>query len=148
MAAFIYELRTVMDMLGFGGRNRRGRANRRVVVERQKNGRDELARTIFEGTRIPMALVSKKGRLLIANAAFSKFVMGVAVDVEGLDVQATPLAGVWDSFERDLEKACAGESVRRILEIEVDTQMRRLLMWLDPSTTEDQALFGVHPLDS
>ena len=148
MAAFIYELRTVMDMLGFGQRGRGRSRNRRVVIERAENKRDELARTVFDAARIPMALISKAGRIIVANAAFAKFVMGVAVNVEGLDVQATPLANAWETFERDLAKACGGESVRRILEIEVQQQMRRLLMWLDPGSSEDQALFGVHTLDS
>src|SRR5205823_7187466 len=46
MAAFIYELRTVMDMLGFGRRRAAG-PTRRVVIEQKVDPsvkRDELAR--------------------------------------------------------------------------------------------------------
>ena len=147
MAAFIYELRTVMDMLGFG-RRKRGNA-KRVVIERQENKRDELARTVFDSSRIPMALINRSGQVVVANAAFARFVMGVTVDVEGLDIGATPLANAWETFEKDLARASHGESVRRILEVDVgESQVRRLLMWLDPGPTEDNALFGVHPLDS
>src|SRR5690606_1266009 len=54
IAAFLYELRTVMDMLGYG--RRRGGA-RRVVVERPANQRDEAARALFDACRVPMALL-------------------------------------------------------------------------------------------
>ncbi len=48
MAAFIYELRTVMDMLGFG-RHRKGGPSKRVVIEQKvENTRDPLARLAFD----------------------------------------------------------------------------------------------------
>ena len=148
MAAFIYELRTTMDMLGFGRRGKRG-ASRRVVIERTENKRDELARAVLDVSRIPHALISADGTILLANAAFAKFIMGVAVDVEGLRVQATPLASVWPTFDSDLSRACSGHSIKRMLEVDVSpAEVRRLLMWLDPGVEENQALFGVHPLDA
>jgi hypothetical protein len=150
MAAFIYELRTVMDMLGFGKRGKRGGGGpRRVVIERSKNERDELVRTVFEGCRLPLALVTHAGLIVVANPSFAKFVMGVAVDIEGLTVQSTPLAQCWTTFETDLAKATAGSSVRRVLEMDVDGtghEVRRLLMWLDPSGGEHLVL-GVQPLE-
>lgn len=149
MAAFIYELRTMMDMLGFGRRGKRGGASRRVVIERTENKRDELSRAVFDASRIPHALISADGTILLANASFAKFVMGVAVAVEGLRIQATPLASVWPTFEGDLARACVGQSIKRMLEVDVSpTEVRRLLMWLDPGLEERQALFGVHPLDA
>jgi hypothetical protein len=150
MAAFIYELRTVMDMLGYGKRGKRGGGGpRRVVIERSKNERDELVRTVFEGCRLPLALVTTTGLIVVANPAFAKFVMGVAVDVEGLTVQSTPLAQCWTTFEADLAKATGGSSVRRVLEMEIDgsgREVRRLLMWLDPGHGEHMVL-GVQPLE-
>jgi tRNA A-37 threonylcarbamoyl transferase component Bud32 len=146
MAAFIYELRTVMDMLGIGRRGKRG-SRRRVVIERSKNERDELVRAVFEGCRLPLALVAGNGLIQVANPAFAKFVMGVAVDVEGLTVQSTPLAGCWATFEADLARALGGHSVRRILEMEIEGgEVRRLLMWLDPGS-DDHAILGVQPVD-
>jgi tRNA A-37 threonylcarbamoyl transferase component Bud32 len=150
MAAFIYELRTVMDMLGFGKRGKRGAGGpRRVVIERSKNERDELVRTVFEGCRLPLALITTSGLIVVANPSFAKFVMGVAVDIEGLTVQSTPLAQCWLTFETDLAKATSGSSVRRVLEMDVDgtgREVRRLLMWLDPSAGEHLVL-GVQPLE-
>ena len=144
MAAFIYELRTVIDMLGFG---RRKRGSRKIVIERSENKRDELARAVFDASRLPLALLKSSGAIAVANVAFAKFVMGVAVDVEGLCVQATPLASAWETFERDLSYACSGHPVRRIVEVDVGpSEVKRLLIWLDPGFTEDHVIFGVHPL--
>ncbi len=147
MAAFIYELRTVMDMLGFGRRGRRGGPGKRVVIERSKNERDALISRAFETCRLPLAMVTAQGLVLVANSSFARFVMGVSVEVEGLTVQSTPLAGAWDAFESDLAKAVAGNPVRRILEIDVEGRPRqRLLMWLDPSG-DGSVLLGVQPID-
>jgi tRNA A-37 threonylcarbamoyl transferase component Bud32 len=148
MAAFIYELRTVMDMLGFGRRARRG-GPRRVVIERTKNERDEMVRLLFEGCRLPLALIGATGLIVVANPAFARFVMGVDVEVEGLPVQSTPLVGAWDAFEDDLARAVGGQGVRRILEVDVPGgEVRRLLMWLDPGAPGgDYAVLGVQPLD-
>ena len=116
MAAFIYELKTVMDMLGFGRRRGQGGPSRRVVIEQQKpeNKRDELARTAFDGCRLPLALLTPQGVIVAANPAFAKFVMGVSVEVEGLPVKSTPLASAWSTVEQDLAKTLAGSPVRRI----------------------------------
>ena len=145
MAAFIYELRTVMDMLGFGHRRRGG--GKRVVIERSKNERDALAARIVDGCRLPLALVSKDGLILVANPACARFVMGVVVEIEGLPLTSTPLAGVWKSLEADLAKAVAAAPVRRILEIDTPAGApQRLLVWLDPCG--DGVLFGVQPLET
>jgi hypothetical protein len=147
MAAFIYELRTVMDMLGFGRRGRRGGQGKRVVIERSKNERDALVARAFDTCRLPLALVTPAGLVLVANAAFGRFVMGVAVEVEGLTVQSTPLASAWEAFEADLAKAVGGSPVRRILEIDVEGRPRqRLLMWLDPAG-DGSVLLGVQPIE-
>jgi eukaryotic-like serine/threonine-protein kinase len=146
MAAFLYELRTVMDMLGFNRRARRG-GPRRVVIERTKNERDEMIRTAFEKCRLPLAMVAPSGLIVVANPAFARFVMGVEVEVEGLTVQSTPLVSAWDAFETDLARAIAGKGVRRILEVDLPSgDVRRLLMWLDPGGN-DHAILGVQPLD-
>lgn len=143
IAAFLYELRTVMDMLGYG---RRRSGARRVV--RPPNQRDETARALFDACRVPMALLDRAGTILVANPAFAQFVMGVAVDIEGRTVAGTPLARVWSTFAADLERACSGTSLRRTVQIQLDSgEIRRLLLWLDPGLNGDQAIFGVHSLD-
>ena len=45
--------------------------------------------------------------------------MGVAVAVEGLPVRSTPLATAWANLESDITRTLQGESIRRLLEIDV-----------------------------
>jgi len=146
MAAFIYELRTVMDMLGFGRRGKQG-PSKRVVIERTDNARDVLGRIAFDGCRLPLALLTLQGAIVVANPAFAKFVMGVGVGVEGIPVRSTPLANAWPSCDQDLARTIAGHPIRRILEIDVSPgEVRRLLLWLDVISHE-HVLLGVQPLE-
>jgi eukaryotic-like serine/threonine-protein kinase len=148
MAAFIYELKTVMDMLGIGKKRAAGGAPRRVVIEQKSdNRRDEIARTAFDACRLPLAMLTPTGVIVVANPAFAKFVMGVSVEVEGLPVKSTPLASAWSTCEQDLARTIAGSPVRRIIEIDVsDRETRRLLLWLD-AVSKDNVLLGVQPLE-
>ncbi|HZJ66307.1 MAG TPA: serine/threonine-protein kinase [Kofleriaceae bacterium] len=147
MAAFIYELRTVMDMMGFGRRGRQGPAKRVVIEQRAPDARDELARVAFDACRLPLALLTPEGMIVRANPAFARFVMGASVEVEGLPVQSTPLATAWSSAEADLARTLAGSPVRRIIEIDVAAgESRRLLLWLD-AVSEDNIVLGVQPLE-
>ncbi len=151
MAAFIYELRTVIDMLGYGRRRQAVGPSRKVLVEQpakeQKSPRDELARMAFDGCRLPLALLTPHGVIVSANPAFAKFVMGVAVEVEGLPVKSTALANAWSSAEQDIARTLAGSPIRRIIEIDVSpTEVRRLLLWLD-AVSGEHVVLGVQPLE-
>jgi eukaryotic-like serine/threonine-protein kinase len=150
MAAFIYELKTVMDMLGFGRRRAAAGQARRVVIEQKSekpSKRDELARTAFDGCRLPLALLSPTGTIVAANPAFAKFVMGVSVEVEGLPVKSTAPASAWSTAEQDIARTLAGSPIRRIIEIDVSTaETRRLLLWLD-AVSQDHVVLGVQPLE-
>lgn len=146
MAAFIYELRTVIDMLGFGRRSRG--PSRRIVIERTSDAsRDVNARLAFDGCRLPLALVTADGIVLSANPAFARFVMGVTVEIEGMPVSGTPLAAAWTTSAGDITRTLTGQPVRRIIEIGVgEGELRRLLLWLDP-VSRDQVVLGVQPLE-
>jgi predicted Ser/Thr protein kinase len=149
MGAFIYELRAVMDMLGFGRRSRAAGPAKRVVIEQRAEGnkRDELARIAFDSCRLPLALLTPQGVIEAANPAFAKFVMGVNVEVENLPVRSTPLATAWQTCENDIARTLAGSPVRRIIEIDVaQGELRRLLLWLDAVSSEHVVL-GVQPLE-
>ncbi|MBL0217478.1 MAG: protein kinase [Myxococcales bacterium] len=149
MAAFLYEMRTVMDMMGISRRNRGGAA-KRVVIEQAPpppNRRDENARIAFDVCRLPLALLSVQGVIIAANPAFAKFVMGLQVEVEGLPVRSTALANAWNTAESDIQRTIAGNPIRRIIEIDLaDGEVRRLLLWLD-AVSREQVLLGVQPLD-
>jgi len=149
MAAFIYELKTVMDMMGIGKKRTAAGPARRVVIEQKsENRRDELARLSFDSCRLPLALLTPTGKILVANPAFAKFVMGVNVEVEGLPVKSTPLASAWSTCDSDLARTIAGNPVRRVIEIDVSSkETRRLLLWLD-AVSKEQVLLGVQPLEA
>jgi predicted Ser/Thr protein kinase len=147
MAAFIYELRTVMDMMGFGKHRKAGPPRRVVIEQRPESKRDEHARLAFDACRLPLALLTPSGVIVAANPAFAKFVMGVTVEVEGLTVKSTPLAGAWNTAEQDLARTVSGNPVRRIIEIDVsESEIRRLLLWLD-AVSRDYVMLGVQPLE-
>lgn len=149
MAAFLYEMRTVMDMMGIS-RRRGGGPAKRVVIEQAPppaNRRDENARVAFDACRLPLALLSNQGVIVAANPAFAKFVMGLQVEVEGLPVRSTALANAWNTAEQDIQRTIAGNPIRRIIEIDLaEGEVRRLLLWLD-AVSRDQVLLGVQPLD-
>jgi predicted Ser/Thr protein kinase len=147
MAAFIYELRTVMDMLGFGRVRKAGPAKRVVIEQKPASERDEQARLAYDACRLPLALVSPQGVILVANPAFAKFVMGVVVGVEGLPIKSTPLATAWATSDQDIARTIGGNPVRRIIEIDVtDGDTRRLLLWLD-AVSPEQVVLGVQPIE-
>jgi hypothetical protein len=152
MAAFIYELRTVMDMLGFGRKRAAGVQARKIVLDkpetpRPPSRRDELARTAFDGCRLPLALLTPQGLIATANPAFAKFVMGVTVEVEGLPVKSTALANAWSTCEQDIARTLSGSPIRRIIEIDVGPgETRRLLLWLD-AVSQESVVLGVQPLE-
>jgi len=94
-----------------------------------------------------MAMVSADGVIETANPAFATFVMGLAVEVEGLPVRSTALVNAWATAESDIERTLKGTPIRRVIEVDVaEGQVRRLLLWVDP-VSRDQVLLGVHPLD-
>jgi hypothetical protein len=133
--------------MGFGKHRKAGPARRVVIEQRPESKRDEHARLAFDSCRLPLALLTPTGVIVAANPAFAKFVMGVTVEVEGLPVKSTPLAGAWNTAEQDLARTVSGNPVRRIIEIDVsETEVRRLLLWLD-AVSRDYVVIGVQPLE-
>jgi hypothetical protein len=144
MAAFLYELRTVMDMIGGG----RGKSTARVVAGSAAKQRDRLARLGFDGCRLPLALLSHDGEILAGNPAFARFVLGVGASLEGVRVRETPLAAAWSHLEQDLATARGGGAVRRMVEVDVaGGSKRRLLLWIDVLEAE-RLLMGVQTVDA
>jgi hypothetical protein len=95
MAAFRYELNTVMDMLELGRRRRPHKID---------SGRDANLVAVFERSRMPQALVSFEGRIVQFNQAFADLV-GRADGLAGLHVSETALADAVPGFLRAV-RAC------------------------------------------
>ena len=147
MAAFLYELSAVMDMLGFGRRRSAKPRRPSSNIASTMASRDSLARVAFDACRLPLALVDAAGAVLVGNDAFARFV-GATGSLEGQDLAETALIGAWPHFPSELAMALMGTSARRVISVENDVgATRRLLLWIDAAGT-DRAVVGVQPLDS
>jgi PAS domain S-box-containing protein len=94
-AAFRYELNTVMDMLDMGRRRARGSG-----ALRGESTRDASVMQAFERSRVPQALLSVQGTVVIANEAFAKLLGYEDKTVEGVSVAETALAEYVPSLMR------------------------------------------------
>lgn len=126
MAAFLFELRTLMRELGL-----RERSRRHTTSEGER--REAVVKSTFQNCRLPLATIAEGGEIVAANSVFARFVYGMNFHVEGHFIQDTPLAAAWETLEEDLQKAFERSSVGRRVEIELGgAQPVRLQMWLEP----------------
>src|SRR5690606_33897285 len=105
MAAFIYELRTLMDMLGFGRRRRAGggAAARAAAAPRERRAR--AAAVGYDLSPLPMAGLNVDGQIVVANRAFSQFVSGdPALSLESTSIHGTGFAQVHPELSADLRQ--------------------------------------------
>ena len=115
MSAFLYELRTVMDMMGYPKPRSARRASavnsgpswsaQALVARPQAPGgpvpeaahRDNLGAQFVQATfdtfRLPIATIAADGTIVAANTAFSKFLVGMLVSLVGTNIHQTALAG-------------------------------------------------------
>ena len=115
VAAFLYELRTLMQMLGMDQGARR-RVNAETPRERRDHDhRAKAAAEIFSAVTLPMASCDAAGRVRAANQAFLSFV-GAAGDAGGLELQHSALPEVYPSLFTDLaEVAATRRSIKRVI---------------------------------
>jgi len=107
VAHFLYELRTLMNMLGVDmGRRRPSRDTARDIPRRARENRADAA-TIetFELAPIPLACVNPEGRVRVANRAFLEF-LGVAGQAAGIELGDSELCDFYPAFLDDLRR-CA-----------------------------------------
>jgi len=131
MAAFIYELRTLLDMLGFS-QKRRITAKVRAVVS-SANKRDYAGRLVFDISPIPMAGINVDGTVVIANRAFTKFLTGDGkATIEGENIFTSRMVEVHPGFSAELRKVhIDGASIKRSLHLcTSDGRDVHLLLWL------------------
>ena len=156
MPVFLGQLRTVMRKLGYleessqsaDQRTRKHTPPGLDVSAAHSIGdpqRLEIIRTTFDQFRLPIATLRRDGIIVAANAAFSRFLSGVIVRVEGSSFQETPLAKAWHTFEHDLAQACSGHAVGRLLELDLDSGTVCLQVWLEQSGMRDLVCLSLHP---
>jgi serine/threonine protein kinase len=155
MAAFIYELRTLMDMLGFG-RRRGGQARAASVATGPaavvvKDRRTEAAHAGFDLAPLPMSTFDVDGTIVAANRAFAQFLTGdPAAVVEGSGVAVQRLCDIHPGFAADLRAVHAqGMPVQRALRLRTqEGEPVNLMVWLVPGSHQaGDVLVTIHALD-
>jgi tRNA A-37 threonylcarbamoyl transferase component Bud32 len=132
MGAFLYELRTLMGMLGMG--------RRRAVTTARARGGDERAPAadLFAVAPVPQAGVDADGRIIVANRAFAKFVVGDAeLAIAGVSVAATRIVEVLPEIMAELRHVhISAQQSRRVVRL-ADGRGRPvdLVVWMVPGSS-------------
>jgi eukaryotic-like serine/threonine-protein kinase len=103
--AFMYELRTLMGMLGMeqgGAPRRRALAPDAARERREHDHRVKAGAELFGAVPLPMASCDIAGRVRAANPAFLEF-LGAAGDAGGLELRDSALPEVYPTLFEDLE---------------------------------------------
>jgi PAS domain-containing protein len=117
VAAFMYELRALMGMLGMeqGGTRRRALAPDATRERREHDHRVKAGAEVFGSVPIPMASCDPTGKVRAANPAFLEF-LGCAGDAGGLQLRDSALPEVYPTLFEDLELAASQRRpVKRVL---------------------------------
>jgi PAS domain-containing protein len=158
MNAFIYELRTLMDMLGIGTRRRSS------VVARTQSATgagmapvkpDKRTSAVGEGfdlLPLPTAVFDVDGTVVAANRAFAQFLTGdAASEVEGSNAAVQKLCDIHPGFAADMRQALAqGITVQRALKLRSqEGEPVNLMVWLVPGSADTgDVLLTIHSLDA
>ncbi len=116
-AGFLYELRTLMNMLGMEtGRRRPAAAVASASRPRRRYGHKEQASIeVFANAPVPLASVSSDGKVRVANRAFLEF-LGVAGEAAGIDLGHSGFCEVYPALLDDLRLVLAkGRTLKRII---------------------------------
>jgi PAS domain-containing protein len=115
-SAFLYELRTLMGMLGMDhGTRRRAFVPEAARERRELDHRMKAAAEIFASNPLPLASCDSQGRVRAANPAFLEF-LGVAGDAGGLELRDSALPEVYPTLFDDLETVLATRrAIKRII---------------------------------
>jgi tRNA A-37 threonylcarbamoyl transferase component Bud32 len=110
VAGFMYELRTLMNMMGMDTVRRRpaapdtGGAPKRRDLDHNKT---KAAYEVFAYAPLPMAVTDVGGKVRAANPAFLEF-LGIAGSAAGLELRDSGLGEVCPTLFDDLRNAAAG----------------------------------------
>jgi PAS domain-containing protein len=116
-SAFMYELRTLMGMLGMdqGAGRRRSLAPEAARERRELDHRMKAAAEIFGAIPLPMASCDVQGRVRAANHAFLEF-LGAAGDAGGLELRDSALPDVYPALFDDLQSvATSRRPTKRVI---------------------------------
>ncbi len=154
VAGFLYELRTLMNMLGMDVSRRRAGAGASERRARRSHGHREQAMVeVFERAPVPLASVDAKGNVRVANTAFLEF-LGVAGDAAGIDLAHSGFCEVYPALLADLQFALERRtSVKRIIYLsEGGGVLVQVAVILTPASrqavvTAGEVHLALHPLN-
>lgn len=139
--AFMYELRTAMEMLGFTTRRRtRSKPSPRAAP-------NDVVGGLFAECPLPLAVFGSDGTILLGNKAFSTFVCGEAVDLRGVAIAETSLLRACPTLRHDLRTVLSeGRTVQVGLSTPAaDGTPTQLLLWLTPGPHDtDHVYCAIH----
>ena len=115
-SAFLYELRTLMGMLGMDqGARRRSFVPEATRERREHDHRMKAGAEIFASCALPMASCDSQGHVRAANPAFLEF-LGVAGDAGGIELRDSALPEVYPTLFDDLETVIATRrAIKRVI---------------------------------
>jgi PAS domain-containing protein len=137
MAAFIYELRTLMDMLGHRQRRRNPARARRTSLGKDRRALGE--RVGYQLCPVPTAGIDVDGTVVVANRAFARFLTGSSsTHLEGTCLYESVLADVYPQLAADVTRAHKeGAALQRSFDIwDADGKPLRLRAWLVPGVED------------
>lgn len=149
MGALVYELRTVMDMLGIGRRRGGGKAAARAASA----GRVRNCELLVADCPLPLFMTDVQGSLIVANLAFASFVNLTVEQTAGMPLGDTRLARLCPEILGDLGKTITGlKPTQRILSFPWRSSKQvSMMIWLIPEIVEKQlvGVIGVvHPFST
>ena len=116
VAGFLYELRTLMNMLGMSGARRRAGGGAGAGSEkpgrRQANLELLAAGEVFDNAPVPLASVDPDGKVRAANQAFLEF-LGVAGNAAGIQLTDSGFTEVYPALIDDLQRVATNRTTRK-----------------------------------
>ncbi len=152
VAGFLYELRTLMNMLGVDTSRRRISATEGGRDRRELDTRGKAGAEVFALAPMPMASVDVGGKVRVANRAFLEL-LGVAGDAAGVELRDSGLVEVYPTLLDDLAQARAGRGpIERVIYLAAGGGMSiEVAVLLTPSPSSSEVTGGdihlaLHPL--
>lgn len=152
VAGFLYELRTLMHMLGIDTRARRAADADHARERRDLDARGKAGAEVFALAPMPMASVDVAGKVRVANRAFLDL-LGVAGDAAGVELRDSGLVEVYPNLLEDLSLAHGGRGpIKRVIYLAAGGGVSvEVAVLLTPSPSSSEVTAGdihvaLHPL--
>jgi serine/threonine protein kinase len=146
-AAFVYEIRTLMDMLGIKHKRRFGAPSNAppvTAVPESSEARLRLFEDAYDGSPLPLLTLGTDGEMKLANRALVRLLSLTPTDIGSLDLKDTVVGQhnphVLDDFRTVV---ATGRSAQCQVEFLREGKRQRAVLLLVPAQ-DGQAIVGVH----